>query len=506
MNRSNSRKEFYNDSIDTFSKKSEINSSEEENKTFYINNTPKIISNNINSTYLRNFSDYDNSKNNHSIDINNTSSIKKNNKSGIESSDNTIIIFNNCERINNLPSDIYEKSEFNKTPDKISDNTTSTKSEVSSSIYTGFDSTTQYNLTLKIQEEKFDNIFNIINKIINLIFYFRIKNENYKELLDNFTDEQIKVLKNIANEKNSKINDLYEKWDPEIADENDEHNIMQIASVMIEVLKKKYEVKSDENSFLNLNVKVRELIYLIHMFQHNTNEEIRYNFYNQFDFISEIYKDINKYISSKNENLIKYEIEKSTQSNSIIIVLYIHKKDIGNKIYFIDNTDGDYFLEEEKDKFIPHHNNNFENLNETNTELYINKKPEKFEKFFIPKQQGLYQIKLIINTKLTNCRYMFYNCESIIELDLSRLNTEEVKDMSYMFSGCKNVSKINLSKLKTQNVTNMEGIFYNCNNLTEIDLSNFKTENLTNLKAMFYGCIKLSNINQHHSVPKKLLI
>ena len=85
------------------------------------------------------------------------------------------------------------------------------------------------------------------------------KNEHFKELLDTLTDEQIKVLKNIVKEKYSDINGLSKNWEIENAEENDEHNIMQIDSVIVDVLKKIYGVKIDENPILKLEDKAREL-------------------------------------------------------------------------------------------------------------------------------------------------------------------------------------------------------------------------------------------------------
>ena len=60
---------------------------------------------------------------------------------------------------------------------------------------------------------------------------------------------------------------------------------------------------------------------------------------------------------------------------------------------------------------------------------------------------------------------MFYNCNSLINLDLSNFNTQDVADMSYMFYWCKSLTILNLSNFNTQNVINMRFMFFYCNSL-----------------------------------------
>ena len=38
-------------------------------------------------------------------------------------------------------------------------------------------------------------------------------------------------------------------------------------------------------------------------------------------------------------------------------------------------------------------------------------------------------------------------------------------------------------------------MFYDCKSLINIDLSNFNTQNVTNMKNMFYKCKSLTNID-----------
>ena len=45
--------------------------------------------------------------------------------------------------------------------------------------------------------------------------------------------------------------------------------------------------------------------------------------------------------------------------------------------------------------------------------------------------------------------------------------------MSYMFFECSSLTNIDLSSFNTQNVKNMSNMFYDCDSLTNINLSNF---------------------------------
>ena len=137
------------------------------------------------------------------------------------------------------------------------------------------------------------------------------------------------------------------------------------------------------------------------------------------------------------EFINRYKINLKRILNEIDILIKIDKEDVNKKIYFLDN-----------------YHDNLKELNELNTELYINGKIYKYNKYFIPDKEGEYSIKLKFFNNLTDC--------------------------SYMFAGCKNIININFIYFNTINITNMEYMFYKCNNLKEINnLSSFDTKNVT---------------------------
>lgn len=98
-------------------------------------------------------------------------------------------------------------------------------------------------------------------------------------------------------------------------------------------------------------------------------------------------------------------------------------------------------------------------------------------------------------TKVTNMSGLFRLCESLENVDISNFDTSQVTDMSYIFYFCGALKKLNLSSFNTSKVTNMHHMFNSCGNLTELNLVNFDTSQVTNMSCMFYNCAILSKLN-----------
>ena len=180
--------------------------------------------------------------------------------------------------------------------------------------------------------------------------------------------------------------------------------------------------------------------------------------------------------------------------NEIIITLELTENDVGKKkeTYFLDNTN---YIENDNHK-INHIHNFLNELNPSNTKLYVNNKHYKiFQKFIKPSKPGIYKIKLEFNFKLHDCSHMFDDCQKITEIDLSNFDASEVVDMSYMFFYCTKLRKLNLNNIITKNVKNMFSMFYYCLNLTNLDLSSFDTIQVTNMFGMFTKCENLTYLN-----------
>ena len=210
------------------------------------------------------------------------------------------------------------------------------------------------------------------------------------------------------------------------------------------------------------------------------------------------------------EDYIKTNMGGFNNTNNIIkMKLKIEKNDVNKPtkiLYNIDSQRKDCDLKE---------------LNELNTELFINEKKYNYKSYFTPEKEGIYEIQLNIKKNMKNCcclfyglinlqsldlssfktqnvtnmSFMFYGCNNLQSLDLSSFNTQNVTNMSYMFYGCYNLKSLNLSSLNNKKVTDMSCMFYNCENLQNLNLSSFNTQNVINMRCMFYNCNKLQNLN-----------
>ena len=86
--------------------------------------------------------------------------------------------------------------------------------------------------------------------------------------------------------------------------------------------------------------------------------------------------------------------------------------------------------------------------------------------------------------------YMFTNCISLSSLpDISKWNTNNVKDMSFMFYNCESLSSLpDISKWNTNNVIGMTSMFSHCDkllSLPDIFLIKGFFRNINNCKIYF---------------------
>ena len=133
-----------------------------------------------------------------------------------------------------------------------------------------------------------------------------------------------------------------------------------------------------------------------------------------------ILKDyINRKGNNKNNigTYLKYPLNDLSPFHNTIseikLDIEIKKEDIKKDIYFLDNSDGHIDYKGKKN-----HSDNLKELNELNTELYINNKKYKYKKYFIPEKEGIYSILLKINNiSIKDCSFMLYNCKKIINID-----------------------------------------------------------------------------------------
>ena len=185
-----------------------------------------------------------------------------------------------------------------------------------------------------------------------------------------------------------------------------------------------------------------------------------------------------------NEIIKKIESLKS----KIEITVRVDEMDINKEIYFLNNIKN---LISEGKKY----HDLSQDMNDSNTNLFINEKTYQFKNYFVPKEKGLFTIKLELYSSLNDCSYMFYNCQNIEFINLYSFNTENVTNMEYMFRGCERLENIVLKSFNTENVKDMKCMFSQCLKLKNLDLSTFETKNVTNMEFMFKSCVALTSLN-----------
>ena len=90
---------------------------------------------------------------------------------------------------------------------------------------------------------------------------------------------------------------------------------------------------------------------------------------------------------------------------------------------------------------------------------------------------------------------MFFNCSSLESLDLrNKIITDNTLDMSYLFFNCTSLNSLQFI-FQNKETKNMQGIFQNCKSFTSLDLSNFFTPNVEIMWDMFKDCSQLSSLN-----------
>jgi len=100
--------------------------------------------------------------------------------------------------------------------------------------------------------------------------------------------------------------------------------------------------------------------------------------YNNGIFISEL---IDQFIYEIN-HISTNSSQSKNNYTSINITINIVENEVNNEIYFLDN----YYYDDEEDENCTH--DHLKELNEDNTELYINGNKRKYEKYFIPEKEG----------------------------------------------------------------------------------------------------------------------
>lgn len=101
-------------------------------------------------------------------------------------------------------------------------------------------------------------------------------------------------------------------------------------------------------------------------------------------------------------------------------------------------------------------------------------------------------------SKATSLGYAFSRCKSLTNLDLSALDTSSVRSFADVFQDCSSLRSVNLAGWDTSSGKDFRQMFYRCASLEEIDISSFKTSASTSFEQMFYGCSSLRSLDLSH--------
>ena len=102
---------------------------------------------------------------------------------------------------------------------------------------------------------------------------------------------------------------------------------------------------------------------------------------------------------------------------------------------------------------------------------------------------------VVSGSNLVNAQYMFIECDSMTEVDLTNLNTNDVKSMKSMFSLCASLKNVNLSGNHTPHLEDMSYMFSECNSLESLNLKNFDTGSVKDISGMLNYCSELKSLD-----------
>ena len=134
---------------------------------------------------------------------------------------------------------------------------------------------------------------------------------------------------------------------------------------------------------------------------------------------------------------------------------------------------------------------NDDEINNNNCDISLNNKKIDFSFQYKFKKKGIYDFKLEFKNELKNINFMFFNCTSLISIDLTNFKFININDISFMFFNCSSLTLLNFSYLNSNSITDMRCIFQLCSSLTSLNLSNLNTKNVINMKNMLFECSSL---------------
>lgn len=103
-------------------------------------------------------------------------------------------------------------------------------------------------------------------------------------------------------------------------------------------------------------------------------------------------------------------------------------------------------------------------------------------------------------SNVTDMSSYFAKCTNLLNFglfyrDLSGWDTRKVTTFEAMFMGCELATSImGINVWDTRNVSNMNSVFANCRKLTSLDLSGWSTQSVYSMEMMFSNCSAITNL------------
>ena len=231
-------------------------------------------------------------------------------------------------------------------------------------------------------------------------------------------------------------------------------------------------------------------------------------------------KDINKIKQSRKKCLIKLILSTGIFILVIVIgivVFFIIKNKKKSKPTLIKSESGSL----NKDKLpLADFQNILAEKNNSITAVYSLQKDEE-SVFFNPESIGLsdknYEIEILSvkeengtsnSTSLRNLESINYKFLSEItgKMEIRISFKIALTSMFELFKGCNNLIEIDLSKLDGSNLKDLDSAFENCINLKFADLNMLDGKAIQSMDNSFNGCEKLENVDLTEFEPKKMFL
>lgn len=132
--------------------------------------------------------------------------------------------------------------------------------------------------------------------------------------------------------------------------------------------------------------------------------------------------------------------------------------------------------------------NNFNTKNVTTMERVF------ADSFVYSSKMPALDISMLDTSNVKNMQYMFGN-SNIGQVIIGSIDTSNVQSMVSMFCGCGRLRYVRDVNINTSNVTDMTAMFYGCESLRELDLSCFDVSKVTDMSEMFGDCSRLKSLD-----------